>query len=401
MGKVHATTETMEHMAAIVDDITKDIKVESDKLLKTINSIQEQTSRVIKQSDRKIFDWENQVSSLESQISFYESMEDVDHSYQSQIASCQAEINEINARIRKEKMRNNELRQTLSQFRQQSIQTLKTIKQTNLATEEANVSGKQYLSKKTNIISAGYGKVISGATALGVGLGSMFRGNNATNDSNGDTLDCSNIIQEAFSVKNFGTDTVRAQIWGSQAFQDWNNTLSIVERQAIVDYKKELCPHESSYYVNINNTLRGKDTFKDGNQMRYARIHSALSQSSVPSDITAYRAITRDAYENMIVNSQLAGGDGLRDNGFMSCSLVSDNLFTNNNDVIMQLTITEGSRGAYIGNVGSEFASECEILLDCGSSVFITNTVDVPRSTITGNPADRDMIALVEGVVES
>lgn len=392
MGKVHTTTETMEYIATIVDEVAKDIKLESNKLLKTINSIQEKTNRVIKQSDIMISELEEQVSKVENQILSFESIKDEDHSYRSQIATCQAKINLINARIRKERMRNNELRQALSQFRQQSIETLKTIKQTNLVAEEANVSGKHFLSKKINIISSGYGKIVSGA-----GVDSMIYGNSSTHNAS----ENDNMVQEAFYIKDFGSNISEAQAWGIQAFQNWNDSLSIVERQAIVDYKKELYPHESSFYVNINNTLRGKDSFKDGNQMRYARIHSALNRASVPSDITAYRAISREAYENMIINSQLAGGDGLRDNGFMSCSLVSDNLFTNNNDVIMRLTITEGSRGAYIGNVGSEFASECEILLDCGSSVFITNSADVPRSTITGNSADMNMITLVEGVVES
>jgi hypothetical protein len=67
----------------------------------------------------------------------------------------------------------------------------------------------------------------------------------------------------------------------------------------------------------------------------------------------------------------------------------------------MRLTITEGARGAYIGNVGSEFANECELLLDCGSTVFVTNTIEAPRSTITGYSGDTDMITIVEGVVES
>lgn len=403
MGEAHTTTETMEHMSVVVNEVATDISIESDKLLKTINSIQEKTNQTIKQSDNKIATWEGQVTSLEAEIASYRSMEDEGHNYQTQIAVCQAEISAISARIRKERMRNNELRQTLSQFRQQSLQTLKTMKQTNLATVDANTNGKQYLAKKTNIISSGYGKVVDGATALGVELGLMPHGDsgNSENTLGGITSGTSIGSQGAFIVKSFESDITAAQSWGEQAFQGWNNSLSIVERQALIDYKKELYPHESSYYVNINNTLRGKDTFTDGNQMRYMRMHNALSRASVPSDVTAYRAISRDAYNSMMINAQLAGGDGLRDNGFMSCSLVSDNLFTDTSDVIMQLTIPEGSRGAYIGNVGSEFANECELLLDCGSTVFVTNTTEAPRSTITGNPGDTDMITIVEGVVES
>lgn len=403
MGKVYTTTETMEHMSLVVNEVAADISSESNKLLKTIDFIQEKTNQTIKRSDDRIEVWEEQISSLEDEISSYQSMEDEDHSYWAQIAACQEEISEIRVRIRKERMRNNELRKTLAQFRQQSLQTLKTVKQTNLAAEGANTSGRQYLAKKTNIIAAGYGKVVVGAAAWGAGSGLTSSGKDGGlgNASGGMQSASGNGSQGAFSVRNFGTDTSAAQSWGVQAFQGWNNSLSIVERQALIDYKKELCPHESSYYVNINDTLRGKDTFTDGNQMRYRRLHNALSRASVPSDVIAYRAISRDAYENMIHNARLAGSDGLRDNGFMSCSLVSDNLFTNNSDVIMRLTITEGSRGAYIGNVGSEFASECELLLDCGSTVFVTNTIEAPRSTITGYLGDTDRITIVEGVVES
>src|SRR5699024_1428365 len=116
------------------------------------------------------------------------------------------------------------------------------------------------------------------------------------NTSGGITSGPSIGSQGAFIAKNFGADITTAQSWGEQEFQGWNNSLSIVERQALIDYKKELYPHESSYYVNINNTLRGKDTFTDGNQMRYMRMHNALSRASVPSDVIAYRAISRDAY---------------------------------------------------------------------------------------------------------
>ena len=397
MGKANTTTEAMDHIASVVNEITTNIATESEKLVKTINSIQEKTNKAINDSERTINSWENDIRNLESQIAAYQSQEDEDHSYQSQIDACQQQIIAIRAKIRKERMRNNELRQTLSQFRQQSAQTLKTIKQTNLATENANTNGRQFLSKKTNIITQGYNTIVTGATALGAGLGLAAVGSSSGSGSS------SRSSSSGFSVKGFGKNKSAAQAWGNASFQDWNNSLSIVERQAIIDYKKELYPHESSFYVNINNTLRGKDTFRDGNQMRYMRMHNALSRSSVPEDVVAYRSITHDAYNNMLNNALTAGSDGLRDNGFMSCSLSCDSVFSNSsvNDVIMQMTITEGSRGAYIGNVGPDFESECEILLDCGSTLFVTNTSQVPRGSITGNPYDTEMITLVEGVVEA
>lgn len=399
MGKAFTTSESMSHIASVVNEVAGDIWLESDKLLKTITYIQEKTKEAIRNSDDRITSMQSEIRDLEAQIDSYESMEDDDHDYQSQIRACQQQISELRTQVRKERLRNNELRQTQSQFRQHSSEALSTIKQTNLAAEGANTSGKQYITQKTSIIAQGYGKVVTGAAAIGAGLGLLglvgagSGGDRSAGGANG--------AQSGFPVQNFGSDLQAAQNWGTQAFQSWNDSLSIVERQALIDYKKELYPHEASYYVNINNTLRGRDSFANGNQMRYVRIHNALSRASVPADVTVYRAVSADAYQSMIANARQAGCDGLRDNGFMSCSLVSDNMFTNNNDVVMRLTVPEGSRGAYIANVGSEFASECELLLDCGSTIFVTNTETVPRSTITGYPGDTDMITLVEGVVES
>lgn len=396
MGKVETTTEAMERIASVVNEISTAIASESDKLLKTINSIQKKANSEIKSSESKMFSWQREIQDLEAEIASYRAREDEEHSFHIQIAACQQQIYELRSKIRKERLRNNELRQTVSQFRQQGSQTLKTIKQTNLEAENANTKGKQYISKKINMLSQGYNKVVLGAATIGTGVGLMSSGADfgSGNVSGGN-------FQGGFAVKDFGNNKSAAQSWGQQSFQSWNNSLNIVERQALIDYKKELYPHESSYYVNINNALRGKDTFVDGNQMRYMRMHNALSRSSVPSDVIAYRAISREAYDNMMSNARTAGSDGLRDNGFMSCSLACDNLFTNTNDVIMRMTITEGSRGAYIGNVGSEFVNECELLLDCGSTVFVTGTSEAPRSTITGNLGDTDMITIVEGVVEA
>ena len=403
MGKVHTTTEIIEHMASVVNEAANSIVLETNNFLKTINSIQKKANQAIKHSDELIAVWEQEMSALEDEISSYQEMEDGESSYYTQISACQEKIDIILARIRKERMRNNELRQTLSHFYQQSEQALKILKQTNLAAEDANKNGKQYLAKKIGIIASGYSKVVVGATALSVGLKGRSHGkDNETGSILGAIQPEAGVgAQNVFTMQNFRTDELAARAWGVRMFQEWNNSLSIVEHQALLDYKKELDPHEASYYVNINNTLRGKDTFRDGNQMRYLRIHNALSRAFVPSDVVAYRAISRKAYENMIRNAQVAGGDGLRDNGFMSCSLISKNYFTSDNDVILRLTITEGTRGAYIGNIGSYLERECELLLDCGSTIFITNTMEAPRSSITGYPGDTDIITIVEGVVEA
>lgn len=396
MSRIETATEAMEHIASVVDGVATVILDETNKLVKTINSIQEKANREIKKSDRAITEYQRKINALVEQIESYRSMKDENHNYQEQIADCRQQIEELRNLLRKEISRNNELRQTLSKFRQQSAQALKTLKQTNLAAGNAAVNGKRYIARKIDIITYGYEDTIAGAAVLGAGP-TLSRGGNGESEEEGEYRS----EQDNFAVMSFGNDLGAALSWGAQAFRDWNNSLNISERQAFIDYKKELFPHESSYYVNINNTLRGKDTFREGNQMRYIRMHNALRRSEVPSDVTAYRGISRDAFNSLIENAHTSGFDGLRDNGFMSCSLVGDNLFCNTSEVILKLTIPEGTRGAFIADMGNMLVDECELLLDCGSSVFITKVYDAPRSTITEFPGNDDIITIVEGVVEN
>lgn len=411
MGKIDTTTESLEHISTVINEVTVEIANESKRLLTVISDIQEKTQKAIANSELKINSWKSEVSSLEEQIDSFRLLEDEENDYQSQILACESQISELKSEIRKERLRNNELRRTASQFRQQSIQVLKVTKQINLATESANTSGKQYLSKKLNLLTYEYGKITTSIAAIGAGLGiiSQDAGSDDVNDI-GITnrfLNNGNSGSELY-IEEFKNELLAAQEWGKKSFFDWNTSLSVVERQAFIDYKKELYPHDNSYYVNINSTLRGRGIdgnnieFQDGNQMRYIRMHNALSRARVPNDVIAYRAVSRAAYDSMRDNANAAGYiGGLRDNGFMSCSLIADNNFVNSNEVIMRLTITEGTRGAYIGNVGNAYEEECELLLDCGSSIFVTNIIEAPRSTVTGYIGDTDMITIIEGVVEA
>lgn len=321
-------------------------------------------------------------------------MQDDEHNYQAQINACNQKIMVLRGKINKERARNRELRQTITHFNKQSSQTQKVIAQIVKDSETANTTGKQFITKKTDIIDKQYNKNGAILSALGsaIGVSQLLHGSSANNSNS------------AFEAKSFGYDMNSAQEWGRASFKKWNDELSVFERQAITDYKKELYPHSSSYYVNMNNTLRNinDETFRDGNQLRYLRIHQALQRSRVPEDVVAYRGVSQDALREMMQNAHLAGFEGgLRDNAFMSCSLFAGSNFNNYSDVIMRLTITQGSNGAFIANIGNLMESECELLLDCGSSIFITDTRQVPRSEITGNPYHTDMITLVEGVVEA
>ena len=146
MGKARTDTETMEHISLVVHEVALNISSDYNKLLRMIEFIQEKTNQIVKRSDDMIEAYKRRISVLESENSS-QFIENGKHSYQTHIVDCQEEISAISSRIQNERTRNNELRQILSQFREQSSQTLKTIKQIDLAAKNANTNGKQYLSK--------------------------------------------------------------------------------------------------------------------------------------------------------------------------------------------------------------------------------------------------------------
>lgn len=86
MGKAETTTESMEHMASIVNDVASDISTESQKLLKMVNYIETKTKSAIQHSEDQMSAWKHEIQDLENEIASYRAMEDEDHDYSAQIA---------------------------------------------------------------------------------------------------------------------------------------------------------------------------------------------------------------------------------------------------------------------------------------------------------------------------
>ncbi len=404
MGKVHTTTEAMEHMLAVASETAAELSRESDSMIRSMASIQEKTEQLIRRNNGRIAEWESDVRELENRIEELLSEEDGEYLNQYEIRECEEQIEEKEHSIQKTQIQNKDLKQTLMRFRQQKAAVLCVMKRVTSAADTADAGGGKYLKKKIHMITQRYGSISGSGYSLWDSTRMLTEDSDVADGHADVALHASDQEEVQESPLSFERDSAAADAWGTKQFEQWNRGLNRLERQALADYKKECDPHESSYYVNINNTLRGKDSFRDGNQMRYIRMHQALERACVPCDVIAYRAISQNAYNSMSASAEAAGYfDGLLDHGFMSCSLISDNEFTadRHNSVILKMLVTESTSGAYIASIGGEFSEERELLLDCGSSIFIINSYEASRSAVTGNPEDTDIITVVEGVVES
>ena len=271
---------------------------------------------------------------------------------------------------RKEQEKEEKLKRLFRNFRLQSVETLKEARALLKEAEKADTEGRKRLIRMKEIIAAyNSGRTGGNATAAG------------------------GYPERKQRALEFHHDLKKASGWGKRSFEAWMARLTVMERKAVADYKLELFPHSSSYYVNINETLRkyGGESryFHPGNEFRCLLLHQALLKAEVPEDIVVYRAMTKEAFENM-------KRSGFKDPGFMSCSLYSRNYFNVAAEVVMRIRVPQGTHGAYIGGIGIPLETECELLLDRGSFFTVTEIREGERWEITGDPFDHGKLLIVE-----
>ncbi len=194
-----------------------------------------------------------------------------------------------------------------------------------------------------------------------VNLGGGTSNSSSNASSNGHTANSVSGVASNVSM----TNEERA-VAVKQAGETWSNNISQDEARAIRDYTGNM------YYQNINSVLRGLDSgFDSGNCERANLIHSALSQSQIPCDCTVYRGTSLAAlgeFQNLS-NEDLVGHT-IVDYGFMSTSLNSSDAF--GGDIRLEISVPQGTNGAYVGYLSNCGHAESEVLLDAGQTMEIT-----------------------------
>lgn len=124
--------------------------------------------------------------------------------------------------------------------------------------------------------------------------------------------------------------------------------------------------------MNINNSLRGLETVTPENQLTIKNMQSALSNASLPKDMTLYRGTSTEALGNLKnLSPEDLVGKTFKETGFMSTSTnssVASGTFSGN----MQITI-EAPSGVHALDISSisQYSNEAEILFDAGQEMKI------------------------------
>lgn len=148
--------------------------------------------------------------------------------------------------------------------------------------------------------------------------------------------------------------------WAEKHYSNWRDNLSEAEDYAIGAFKL-------NSYKYINKQLR-EPGFKTKHEVEgqsvndmIVNIDKALSRTSLPEDVTAYRGFRKNPYKD---NTRLIGSI-ITDKGFVSASLVKKvteiHGATWEEGVMMKLRIPKGTKAGYLDKV--RWKKEAELLL--------------------------------------
>ena len=162
------------------------------------------------------------------------------------------------------------------------------------------------------------------------------------------------------SITSFFKDSKKSNI------QEWTKSLTVAEKSSILDYSQ-------GEFFDINDILRKNNKITKETAGKYYdkinQIESALDKFELKENILVYRKVNFDAVGHYDL-TQLVGKDVI-DKGFMSTSLLEEG-FTASEDVIMEIVVPKGSKGAYINDLSNFQNKEYEFLLQRNTKLKIT-----------------------------
>lgn len=204
------------------------------------------------------------------------------------------------------------------------------------------------------------------------------------------------LFQMRTGVKEFGNHASAATEWGTKYSEQYISNLSTDEVVALESYS-------GSGYDRVNQAARNMILERDLSSTEKETIHnldSALEKASLPEDVVVYRAISESALASIAIHNggSIEPGMVFQDDGFMSCSLVSDNPFANYEKCIFRITAPAGTHAAYLGDL-SMYPTENELLVGRGHCIYINQVTEAPRNTLTNNPYQTENVLIIDGVL--
>ena len=198
-----------------------------------------------------------------------------------------------------------------------------------------------------------------------------------------------------YGLLSFGFDAKKADDWGNEQYKDW------MKRNKNI--KEDIEFYTYTGHLAIRGLLDGTGNYSQEVKKIDENLHRGLQDAALPEDIVLYRAISQIALNKMLKESgydgNLNAGFVLRDNSYMSCSVVANNSFNTqpSKKVIFRIAAQKGQHAAYINKWSSVKNDEYEMLVDKNSYIYVSNCYYVPRKAVTGIGKDEDVVLVVEG----
>lgn len=147
-----------------------------------------------------------------------------------------------------------------------------------------------------------------------------------------------------------------AMAWIEQHFAGWTQDLTVVEREALVDYK-------GVGYRKLNHALRAED-LSEAQAEQVRAIDLALARAPLPEAVVVYRAVVATGLGYAL---DYLEGAQITDDAFLSTTLIvaiAENFLSDADEedaVLAEITVTAGTPVGPLDLVQS--ASEAELLL--------------------------------------
>lgn len=169
--------------------------------------------------------------------------------------------------------------------------------------------------------------------------------------------------------------------WGKDNYSTWTCSLSKEEYENIQDFT-------GNVYKIINRYLRGtlsecfEQPFYRKCENRISLIDNAINKTFVTNNIIVYRWMEFTAFCQLTKcwSGKVQIGDILRDNAYLSTSLLYDKIPSTIDDredsklVLLIIRIPKGAKGAFIAEI-SVVGAECEFLLGRGQNLKVSKVI--------------------------
>ena len=176
-----------------------------------------------------------------------------------------------------------------------------------------------------------------------------------------------NAVDKAVTINIKTGEDANDFFYRQNQYKEWEKSLNNSEKEAIKEYSQ--CDYQSiNYYLRTDNKkdaniLLDEKLYGNKRKEQIRSIDDALSKFNLTNNITVYRNVDAEIYEEYFDDTQSMVGKIFKEKGYTSTSVIKTGAMTNK-DCKIEISIPAGKgRGAYINKLSTYEDTEYEFLI--------------------------------------